>query len=89
MATFEAYLTLEKVIDMCRSSETTAAQMKTLTATQEASPTLDVAIQSEVITGRKAPVISAGTSVGGTCGTGHIRQQSCPAIGTECLKYGR
>ena len=39
----KADLTLKKAIDMCRASETTAAQMKTLLAGQEASGTLNTA----------------------------------------------
>ena len=35
-------LTLEKAVDMCRASETTAAQMKTLTVSQGASPDSEV-----------------------------------------------
>ena len=86
----KADLTLEKAIDMCRSSETTAAQMKMLTATQEASPTLDVTDVNAVSKKDR----QKGTSEKHKyqcrrCGTRHTRQQICPAIGAECLKCGR
>ena len=85
----KADLTLEKAIDLCRSSETTAAQMKTLTAGPEASAKPDAAdvntvgVSGQKVTGDKRKYQC------GRCGTGHTRQQSCPAIGAECLKCGR
>ena len=84
----KADLTLEKAIDMCRSSETTAAQMKTLTVSQEPSPTLKTADINAVGKGRQRGTNDQRKYQCGRCGTGHSRQQTCPAIGAECLKCG-
>ena len=85
----KADLTLEKAIDMCRASETTAAQMKTLTAGQEASGTLDTADVNTVGMDRQKSTGDKRKYQCGRCGTGHTRQQPCPAMGAECLKCGR
>ena len=62
----KADLTLEKAIDMCRSSEMTAAQMKTLTASQEPSPTSRQLTSTQLERADKgAPMTSTSTSVGG------------------------
>ena len=70
---------------MCRASETSAAQMKTLTAGQEASPTPDVANVNTVSKDRQKG-ISDKRKYQCRCGAGHTRQQTCPTMGAECHK---
>ena len=85
----KADLTLENAIDMCQSSETTAAQMKMLTTSQEASPTLDTVDVNIIGKGRQRSTSDKHKYQCGRCGTGHTKQQTCPAIGAKCLKCGQ
>ena len=62
--------------------------MKTLTS-QEASPTLDTAGVNTIGKEGGKTTSDRRKYQCGRCGTGHTRQQTCPAIGAECLKCGR
>ena len=74
-------------LDMCRASETTAARMKTLTAGQEASGTLDTADVNTARTGKRALVVSASTSVGGVAldipDNSHVQQWALSALSVD------
>ena len=68
--------TLQKAIDICRANEATTKQMKSF-ATASMDETTDI------------HRIRSDRQLCERCGTGHNKQQLCPAIGAICRKCGR
>ena len=71
----EPDLNLQKTIDICRANEATITQMKSFVSTTTDEMTDIHCIRSD-------------RQVCERCGTGHNKQQLCPAMGTQCRKYG-
>ena len=76
----EADLPLQKALDICRASEATTTQMKSLTSEHNI-PTAGI----ETIA--KKPTTKSRTTACGRCGGRHSQQQ-CPALGAKCHKCG-
>ena len=69
-------LNLQKAIDICRANEATITQMKPFVSTTTDEMTDIHRIRSD-------------RQVCERCGTGHNKQQLCPAKGAQCRKCGR
>ena len=71
----EPDLNLQKAIDICRANEATITQMKSFVSTTTDEMTDIHRIRSD-------------RQVCERCGTGHNKQQLCPAMGAQCRKCG-
>ena len=92
----ESELTLKKAIDICRATEVSLEQAKSLTSTQEEmSPEIN-AVKRDQQNGptkykhrknnREKRHPQNETVMCGRCGGKHGKQQTCPAIGATCHK---
>ena len=72
----EPDLNLQKAIDICRANEATITQMESFVSTTTDEMTDIHRIRSD-------------RQVCERCGTGHNKQQLCPAMGAQCRKCGR
>ena len=75
----ETSLTLQKALDICRSSEAASTQMKSLT---NDNPGASIATINQ-----RKPTSNSRHASCGRCGGRHPKQ-SCPAIGAQCHKCG-
>ena len=75
----ETSLTLQKALDICRSSEAASTQMKSLT---NDNPGASIATINQ-----RKPISNPRHASCGRCGGRHPKQ-SCPAIGAQCHKCG-
>ena len=71
----EPDLTLQKAIDICKANEATSKQMKSFATVSMDEKTAIHRIHSD-------------RQLCERCGTGHNKQQLCPAIGAICCKCG-
>ena len=80
----EGDITLQRTVEVCRANKTMKLQLKSMSHTTTANSNMETEIHSI----KSKPVTNTTKPNCNRCGYKHIINQTCPAYGAECRRFG-